>query len=126
TGVLRWTPSFLQQGSYPDIVLSVSDGNRASSEAIAVTVENVNRAPVIAPLPAQSGREGVQVQFTLAAGDVDGDPLVFRAANLPTGARLDSASGQVTWTPDFSQAGQYALRFFAEDGHGGRDQTEVV
>ncbi|HEY4633395.1 MAG TPA: putative Ig domain-containing protein, partial [Candidatus Limnocylindrales bacterium] len=126
TGVLAWSPGFFQAGRYEGIELRASDGHRASAETIALTVTNTNRPPVLVPLPAQSGREGTALQFTLAAGDVDGDALAFSVASLPDGARLDAHTGQFTWTPDFTQAGHYVLGFGVADGTTGTDTIDVV
>src|SRR5206468_11347412 len=68
TGVLTWTPNFLQAGTYSGIVLTASDGNLSSSANLTITVTPVNQAPVFVPLFPQSGREGTPFQFTLAAG----------------------------------------------------------
>ncbi|MFM2604626.1 tandem-95 repeat protein [Vibrio diabolicus] len=48
TGALSGTPSNSDVGTYPDIVISVSDGTISSSlSAFSITVNNVNDAPVI-------------------------------------------------------------------------------
>ncbi len=126
-GVLRWTPNLFQAGSYPGIVFSASDGNRASTETITIQVNNANQAPVLVPLPVQSGREGAPLQFTLIAADFDVDPLsVFPLTPLPAGARFDAATRQFQWTPTFDQAGTYTLRFGAQDPAGLRGTVDVI
>ena len=106
TGTFTWKPRFFQAAEYRDAIFTVTDGSGSSSETVAITVRNVNQPPVIAPLALQSGREDVALQFTLAAGDVDGDLLSFAAASaLPNGARFDSKSAQFQWTPTFDAGG---------------------
>src|SRR5262249_51798140 len=65
-GVLTWTPSFYQAGSYPGIVLRASDGNLTSSRTFTIHVTNTNQVPVLAPLPPQAGFEGVPFQLALS------------------------------------------------------------
>ena len=65
---------------------------RTILKTVTIRVTNTNQAPVIAPLPVESGREGVPLQFSLAASDADGDVLSLRAlAPLPTGSGLPRA-----------------------------------
>ncbi len=83
TGLLTWTPTYLQSAIYSNINVKVSDGYGSSNETITIQVENVNQAPVLIPLLPQSGREGTLLQFILAGGDVDGDALIFHSDQLP-------------------------------------------
>ncbi len=125
-GTLRWTPNLFQATRYPGIVFTATDGNRASSETIAIDVTKTNQAPVLTPLFPQSGREGTELQFALAAGDPDGDALSFSVlSGLPTGARFDFASGQFQWTPSFDQAGGHTVRFSVQDAGGLTSATDV-
>jgi hypothetical protein len=56
-GKLTWTPGLFEAGVYPDVTFTVSDGAGSSSETVTFTVDNLNQAPVLLPLPPQSGRE---------------------------------------------------------------------
>ncbi|NIP85756.1 MAG: hypothetical protein GTO03_09420, partial [Planctomycetales bacterium] len=126
TGLLTWTPSLFDAGIYPGIVLTASDGAASSTEEITVRVDNRNQPPILVPQPPQAGREGATLAFTLAAGDFDGDPLTFTAvAGLPPGAVLDPQTGHFEWTPDFTQAGSYVVRFAVEDSQAESDQIDV-
>ncbi|MGE3817844.1 MAG: putative Ig domain-containing protein, partial [Isosphaeraceae bacterium] len=125
-GVLSWTPGILQAGDYPGIALSATDGDLTASETITIRVRNVNQAPVLVPTASQSGREGTPLQFTLAAGDVDADPLTFFAVTaLPQGAQLDPKTGQFRWTPGYEQAGEYTFEFGVRDPAGLTDALDV-
>ncbi len=72
TGVLTWTPTLFQSGTYPGIVLSADDGNLAATQTITITVTTINQTPTFIPLQDQTGREATQLQFTLAANDPNG------------------------------------------------------
>ena len=126
TGRILWTPSLLQQGIYNDMVITVSDGHSSSSETISITVGNLNQAPVLVPLPPQLGREGSLLEFTLAAGDIDGDAVLFSMDSpLPVGANFEPATGHFSWTPDFGSAGAHIFQFTATDSQGLTHTQEV-
>ncbi len=125
TGILSWTPDLFQAGTYSDIVLSASDGNLTSSETISIVVANTNQAPVITPLPTLLGNEGETLRFVVSASDPDADPVVLSVVGLPSGATFNARTGEFSWTPDFSQAGDYGLVFTALDPQSGRGTLDV-
>ncbi|MBK7952689.1 MAG: tandem-95 repeat protein [Candidatus Accumulibacter sp.] len=56
--------------------------------------------------------------YQARARDDDGDPLTYRLLEGPAGARIDAASGLLTW--DQPQAGNQLFRLQVDDGRGGR------
>ncbi len=107
--------------------LVVTDDLGAQSEPDTVTI-TVNKAhrPVFDPLPALvSGAEGQAVTLSARATDRDGGTLVYSARGLPRGASFDSASGLFTWTPDFDQAGTYAVSLAVSDPTGLTATAEI-
>lgn len=68
---------------------------------------STNHAPVLTPIGNQSVTEGGALTFTLSATDPDGDSLNYSAANLPSGATFDPQTHVFSWTPSYSQAGNY-------------------
>ena len=119
TGGFTWTPSFDQSGTYENILFTATDDgtpNLADSESIAITVGDVNRAPVLAAIGDQSVDEGNTLAFTVSATDPDGNGVVLSVQNLPEGANFNSATGEFTWTPSFDQSGTYEnILFTATD-----------
>ena len=110
-----WTPTSNQAGTY-QVTFEVSDGQLTDSEvvAIAVTAPPVNHAPVLQTIDTKTVSENTLLTFTVQATDADGDAITYAASNLPTGAGL---SGQTfSWTPTYSQAGNYTVTFSAGDG----------
>ncbi len=91
TGVFAWTPTEAQQGQYIVTFTATDDGmpNLTDSEAVTITVTEVNAPPVLAPISDMSVDENTLLQFTVSAGDVDepGNTLTYSAAGLPAGAR---------------------------------------
>ncbi len=66
------------------------------------------------------------MQFTLLATDFDGSAQTYAAVTpLPLHAQLDPQSGQFTFTPDYSQAGNYTVTFSATDPSGLSDSITV-
>ncbi|MBE9012320.1 putative Ig domain-containing protein, partial [Pseudanabaenaceae cyanobacterium LEGE 13415] len=125
TGRLTWTPTFTQQGTYT-IDLTATDGNRLSTQPLTIQVLNVNQAPTLIPLPLQSGQEGVQLNFAIAATDLDGDSVRFSAVTpLPEGAILNANTGMITWIPGYEQAGNYRFQVSAIDALGGANEQDV-
>jgi hypothetical protein len=76
--------------------------------------------PVVDAIPDQFVDEGELLVVTPTASDVNGDTLRWSGSNLPTGATVDAATGVLTWTPTYFQAGVYPnVTLRADDGHGG-------
>ncbi len=67
-----------------------------------------NQAPVLDPIGNKTVNEGQNLSFTLSATDPDsGDTLTYSASNLPPGATFDPVTRTFSWTPDYTQAGNY-------------------
>lgn len=77
----------------------------------------VNGAPMFtAGGETQSVDENRTLTFAVEANDPDGDPLTYSATGLPAGASFDPAARDFSWTPSYTQAGQYSVTFTATDG----------
>jgi large repetitive protein len=109
TGRLSGTPSTAQVGTYPGIVISVTDGTTFSELApFGITVtEAPNRAPTVAGTPASSVVAGQSYSFTPSASDADGDPLTFSIQNRPAWAAFSSSTGRLSGTPTSTHVGSY-------------------
>jgi len=124
TGVFSWTPTYSQAGTY-NFTFTASDGNGGTdSETITITVNNVNRAPVLAAIGNKAVNEGVSLRFNVSATDPDGDALTYSVLGLPNGATF---LGQTfSWAPAYNQAGTYSLTFTASDGKLADSKTIVI
>ncbi len=116
-GRFKWTPSFDQAGVYR-LVVEASDGIEAArSHAATVQVIDVNRAPDVQGVSADSiSSEGDTVRVTVTAMDPDGDTLTYRLECPELGLRMESHLGVFRWTPGFSDAGVWTLRTSVSDG----------
>ncbi|MCA1812248.1 MAG: putative Ig domain-containing protein, partial [Halobacteriales archaeon] len=83
---------------------------------VAVTVANVNRAPVLDPIPDATVKARTTLAFTVHATDPDSDLVTYAADTLPTGATFNGVTGAFSWTPAKAQAGDYTVTFHARDG----------
>jgi len=114
THTFSWTPNYTQAGSY-DVTFIASAGLLQDSETITITVNNVNRPPVLATIGNKLVNENSTVSFSISATDADiGDTITYSAQNLPTGATFVSPT--FSWTPNYNQAGSYPVTFIASDG----------
>lgn len=116
TGNLSGQPTAGQEGRYASIRISVTDGDEtAALPEFAVTVQNSNNpngdgsnnAPFVSGTPPQSVTVGQAYSFTPDASDADGDLLTFAIANLPSWATFDSATGQLSGTPQQGDTAVY-------------------
>ncbi|MBI4713330.1 MAG: DUF2341 domain-containing protein [Planctomycetes bacterium] len=114
TRAFGWTPDYDQAGSYPDVKFRVTDtGGLWAEEAITITVNNVDRPPVLTNPGNQIVNEGGNLPFTLAAIDPDGGAITYSMTSTPTGATLNAVSGAFNWSPNYSQSGNYNVVFTA-------------
>jgi hypothetical protein len=101
-GVFTWTPTEADGPGVYTATIRVSDGLLSDTETISITVDEVNTAPVLAPLDDHTVMLGATVHFTATATDADvpANPLTFTLdAGVPPGANLDPTTGAFTWTP---------------------------
>lgn len=128
SGLLTWTPTFDQAGNYPLTAVVADASGLQAEQSFTITVNNVNRPPVLEEIPPQTGKENSSLTFTLRAQDPDREDvgkLTYSAANLPDGARLSSSTGEFFWTPTYEQSGEYQIDFQVTDSFGAADNTSV-
>jgi len=117
TQTFTWAPDYGASGNYSVTFTVTDDGTpiKSDSEEVTITVGNVNRPPVLNTIGAKSVDEGQVLEFVVTASDPDNDQLTYAAGNLPTGAAFDGATQTFTWTPDYGDAGNYAVTFTVTD-----------
>ena len=118
-----WTPGYTQAGTH-QVTFTASDGTALDSETITITVNNVNRVPVLDSIGDKSVFTENSLTFTISATDADSDTITYSATNLPSGATF---SGQnFSWTPGSSQAGSYDVTFTASDSQVQNSETITI
>jgi YD repeat-containing protein len=133
TAVFDWTPQAVDAGEYTLTFRVTDDGNNgegaigADSRSMRIVVRASNSSPLLLPIGNQRVAEGESLSLQIAALDADGDALEFSATGLPSGARLDAASGLLTFTPDYFQAGSYGdILITASDGNASVSERIVI
>jgi hypothetical protein len=120
TGDFAWMPGFDQAGNH-SVTFRVTDAGSppaSDSETITISVGNVNRPPVLAPIGNRSALPGELLAFDLSASDPDGDRVSFSSAGLPATAELSDhgdGSASFRWTPAAGDAGNVAVTFSVTD-----------
>ncbi len=90
-------------GSAPDI---------GAYEAV---IDPNNPPPVLQAIGDKSADENIALTFTINATDPNSEPITYLVQSLPSGATLDPNTGDFAWTPSYTQAGSYQVRFIASD-----------
>lgn len=107
TGQLTWTPQ-ADQVPGQSIVVRVADAaGNAAQQSYTVVLDN---PPELDPIADRAIAEGSTLTVT-AIADGDGDTLVFDLdGDVPSGAAIDAATGQFSWTPTETQGpGTYSI-----------------
>jgi len=117
SGRLTGKPPAGSEGSYADIVISVSDGKVFGflpPFTITVAAASPNKTGTSNSPPTISGSaplgavEGVAYAFQPGASDADGDTLTYSASNLPAWLAVDAGTGRLGGTPPAGSAGTYS------------------
>jgi hypothetical protein len=106
--VFTWTPNEDQGGATHSITIRVTDNGspaQSDSETIDIVVNELNAAPVLAPIGNKEAVEQFMLTFTVTVTDSD-SPAQTLTCTLdgtpPAGASITPA-GVFTWTPNESQ-----------------------
>ncbi|MBQ9370568.1 MAG: fibro-slime domain-containing protein [Thermoguttaceae bacterium] len=105
TGLVQWTPSAAEQGTY-SITATVSDGRGAvATQTYALDVITIaeNTAPRIISTPARTGIVGKTWSYAAEALDEDGDFVFWSLKDAPEGASINAATGEIYWVPTYKQ-----------------------
>jgi hypothetical protein len=121
TATFTFTPNFNQSGSIPlyFIVSDIIAGSLSDSELVTITVNNVNRPPVLNPIGPKTVAKLENLNFDVTASDPDSDPLQLLVDNLPLNATFTDngdGTGNFDFTPDESQVGDHMVTFSVFDG----------
>lgn len=116
--IFTWSPNYTQSGVYPGVHFKVTDGSFVDTEDITVTVNNVNRPPILSAIGNKTVAENQLLQFVITATDPDtGAGLTYSASNLPPEAIFDPLTRTFSWIPASGQSGIYTgIHFEVSDG----------
>ena len=125
-GGLIFDPNFSQSGQYQARIIALAN-SLADTEIVNITVTNVDRAPVLTPVIAQSVPEGAHLSLRITATDPDGESITLLAQQLPANAAFHDSTGGIgglRFDPDYSQAGSYQVIIIASSNF--LSDTELV
>jgi len=112
-----WGTSWGEDG-YFKIKMGVCEIGTWVIQLSGVTIDN--QPPVLGDvslsIAGQTFREGKEISIQLQGSDPDGGSLIYNVTPLPRGAAVNATTGEFTWTPSYTQAGVYSLRFSVSDG----------
>ena len=100
----------------------------SGSATTAITVSNVDRAPVASAPPTAGGKAGLPIVVNVTATDPDSDAIAsLTAAGLPSGATFTAGTGNtagtLNWTPAANQTGSFTVTFTAANSLSGSAST---
>jgi len=123
TGLIRFTPSNGQDGSY-NINVSVNDRDgKSDSQTYTLVISAVNDAPVLNPVGDLTGETGTSNTYTTSASDEEGGALTFSIPdkNSSLSMTINSNTGIIT-IPSGNNAGDYAATIRVSDGTSNDDE----
>ncbi len=113
----NYKSKFGDAGIY-EIKVTASDGILETSKATKVTINHINRAPVLEKIKDIKSKDNDEIVILLDAHDPDGDSINYSIENPPKGSSLKGNS--FFWTPfNTTKKGEtkkYELVFAASDG----------
>jgi PKD repeat protein len=120
TGNVNVSPGFSDAGTAAASVRATDSGSCPGSDtkSFTITVNDVNRAPVLAQPANMMVTEGSTANQTLSATDPDGNPITFSKVSGPTYATITTtnpSTGNVNLAPGFSDAGTATVVARASD-----------
>ena len=118
SGQLSWTPTVAQVGTHR-LIIKMTDASIGVFDTSYFVVTIKNSAPVFtATLNDTTISETQTLSFTYKAFDKENDSLFYSLGSLssqpPAGLTL-SVNGQLSWTPDYTQAGIYTVIVVLKD-----------
>ncbi|OGC90553.1 MAG: hypothetical protein A2W25_00510 [candidate division Zixibacteria bacterium RBG_16_53_22] len=78
-GGFTFLPDYTQAGGHQVRFIAIDTGGLADTELVDITVNNIDRAPVLSSIPPQSVNEGATLQVRVTATDPDGNIITLLA-----------------------------------------------
>ena len=121
------SPTYTYKISYDDagshtVKASVSDKITETTKLWAVTVDNVNRKPVMQKIADVKAKENDKVVITAVASDPDGDALKYSVDNK----KFEQSGNVFTWQTGYDDSGSYDVVVTVSDGKDSVTQTVKV
>ncbi|MBD2491385.1 Ig-like domain-containing protein [Aulosira sp. FACHB-615] len=121
TGVVNWTPTGTQLGTY-NVVFAVTDGRGGVAEQafqVRTQAQAGNYAPTIISEATTSAYISKTYTYDVDALDADNDVLTYSLVQAPEGMTIDARTGIISWTTPV--VGQQDVTVQVQDSRGGVD-----
>ena len=112
---LTFSPDLTQAGDYAVTFRVTQGGELAEEHAVTITVDEA-RAFTLEPSDAGAVSEGETLAITAERRPSVGADATLSATGLPDGATFDAETGELRFTPDYTQAGEYVITLEASVG----------
>ncbi|HUB61226.1 MAG TPA: T9SS type A sorting domain-containing protein, partial [Puia sp.] len=120
---LTFSPGQGNQGTYPGVIVSVSDGHGAIVSDTVTVIVNNDSPPVIAQVASDTlNANGYSTIVVSATDSIASDVLTFSFTGLPGGTTIAPGPNGVDTVklhPSYGQFGNYAPVVTVNDGNGG-------
>ncbi len=122
TGVVTWVPADVNVGNQWEFLIEAIDATgNTQQQAFAVDVQAGASGPVFVTSPVRIAVLDEAYQYNAIAEDPDGDSVYYRLIDGPTGMTIDSATGEIAWTPTAADEGvEFTIQLEAIDATGRR------
>lgn len=114
SGVLSGTPGNADVGSHVVLLRVTDTDGLTADQSFSITVTNVNDAPVATSSTVTLEEDG-SVTITLAAEDMDNDPLTYEVVSQPESGTLEQHGTVWLYTPEKDFNGTDVFSFIAKD-----------
>lgn len=113
TGLFTWTPTSDQVGNFVVTFRAAdkADATKLDEQGVNVTVTDIKTVPIKALAFTLNTNEGEKLKFGLKKPDASKNYVFTCSVGCPPGLSVDYTTGEVVWTPSYSQAGSYDLQF---------------
>ena len=115
TNKFSWNTNFGDQGDYTADFTATDSRGAVVNITINIQVKKGNRSPNIDSISNKTVDEGDSLSFGVSADDPDGDDLTYRVSNNPEGLTINSQTGDITWSTNFDDAGDYTVTVYVSD-----------
>src|SRR6266496_4339755 len=120
SAMFKWTPTAtVAPGTYTAI-FAIDDGVSSSQAIVSITVVASDHLPILVAPGRQNATVGGKLHFSVSANDPSGagGPIILSATGLVSNMVFDPSTGDFSFTPSTTQAGQtFTVNFTATDSN---------
>ncbi len=108
------------------VKLGNSSGTTVSDDNSTTDDDGTDVRPSISEIGDKSVNVNELLEFTVSATSSDGSEITYSARGLPNGAILDETTGDFSWVPTYSDAGEHFVTFDAQSNGLAASETITI